>query len=196
MKGKNKLIILIAVVFITVLAIVLLIPKESFINRESNNKVISGKDNQNLEDKYDTVEILNENIINPDEKSEKFANGEDINEELNGSLISDYIISLDKQYFDIQQNESIVKIVKDIENKKENSFYYQNGYTYIQISNKTNHIVNYVLDPIKEEDDSVTISYDVIIGNETEELTDSYLIFRLPTSKEIRFVKNGGDNLE
>lgn len=196
MKGKNKLIILIAVVFITVLAIVLLIPKESFINRESNNKVISGKDNQNLEDKYDTVEILNENIINPDEKSEKFANGEDVNEELNGSLISDYIISLDKQYFDIQQNESIVKIVKDIENKKENSFYYHNGYTYIQISNKTNHVVNYVLDPVKEEDDSITISYDVIIGNETEELTDSYLIFRLPTSKEIRFVKNGGDNLE
>lgn len=196
MKGKNKLIILIAVVFITVLAIVLLIPKESFINRESNNKVINEKDNQNSEDKYDTVETLNENIINPDEKSEKFANGEDVNEELNGSLISDYIISLDKQYFDIQQNESIVKIVKDIENKKENSFYYQNGYTYIQISNKTNHVVNYVLDPVKEEDDSITISYDVIIGNETEELTDSYLIFRLPTSKEIKFVKNGGDNLE
>lgn len=196
MKNKNKLIVLTAVVFITILAIVLLIPKESLINRENNNEVTNEKDNQNLEDKYDTVEILNENIINPDEKSEKFANGEDINEELNGSLISDYIISLDKQYFDIQQNESIVKIVKDIENKKENSFYYQNGYTYIQISNKTNHIVNYVLDPIKEEDDSVTISYDVIIGNETEELTDSYLIFRLPTSKEIRFVKNGGDNLE
>ena len=56
--------------------------------------------------------------------------------------------------------------------------------------------MNYVLDPVKEEDDSITISYDVITGKETEELTDSYLIFRLPTSKEIRFVKNGGDNLE
>lgn len=193
---KNKLIIPPIAAVIIILFAVLFMPKESIINKGNDNEVSSEKDNQNLEEQYDVIEKLDKNIIDPNEKSEKFANGEDVNEELNGSLISDYIISLDKQYFDIQQNESIVKIVKDIENKKENSFYYHNGYTYIQISNKTNHVVNYVLDPVKEEDDSITISYDVITGKETEELTDSYLIFRLPTSKEIRFVKNGGDNLE
>ena len=193
---KNKLIIPPIAAVIIILFAVLFMPKESIINKGNDNEVSSEKDNQNLEEQYDVIEKLDKNIIDPNEKSEKFANGEDVNEELNGSLISDYIISLDKQYFDIQQNESIVKIVKDIENKKENSFYYHNGYTYIQISNKTNHVVNYVLDPVKEEDDSITIRYDVITGKETEELTDSYLIFRLPTSKEIRFVKNGGDNLE
>lgn len=196
MKNKNKLIIPAIAAVIIILFIVLLVPKESFINKGNNNEMVNEKDNQNLEDQYDTIEELDKNIIDPDEKSEKFANGEDVNEELDNSLISDYIVSLDKQYFDIQQNESVVKIIKDIENKKENSFYYQNGYTYIQISSKTNHIVNYVLDPIKEDDGSITISYDIVIGEETEELTNSYLIFRLPTNKEIKLVRNGGDNIE